>query len=933
MVESKGVFERKLVTLAIAVSSLTVVSVGILHARRRKRNSGGAGSLYVAKCEEKPQRRFRRILADNSFAPFVHLQTEENDIGSGHPFGQSIRWVLERSPPKFLLDRTYELPAGLDGSYQWVDTREKLETLASLLKNETEFAVDTEQHSYHSFDGFTALVQISTRETDYLVDTIALHDDMSILQDVFSNTAICKVFHGADSDILWLQRDFHIYVVNMFDTAKACSVLNKPHRSLAYLLKIYCDVTTNKAFQRADWRIRPLTEEMVEYARTDAHYLLYIAHELGLELTQQKSGETEKQNPELGVSVEGSLLEEAWRRSNLNCLQLFEKEGVADATATATTLVTRFRYLHGSPPPSQLDHNQEHLVIKLCEWRDRVARAEDESLRAVLSDGALIALASICPQTLEMIQSTVAAADASLQSTDEYSSPVKPTFDSPSPTLVKHVVEICNIIRSWSSTTFQEVSLTQTEAEANPRNYFAALMDKLYSALNLGPRRDAFLESYSIAEKDDEYISRNGTLGDRKTTKEWRRNAGISRMQFVKKFSCKAPVYHNCRIYADDGRLLCFCDRKKLDWYVKRGLAEFVQEDPPAVRLLFEPKGRPEDENNEFYIQSKSNRCVGCGESSHYLRYRIIPSCYRQHFPEYLKSHRSHDIVLLCVDCHEAAHKAAEKHKKKIAKEFGVPLFAKVLDAEGEQNQAAFADAEGEKGVSPLQLKNAAMALLRHGSTIPTQRREALEEVIKAYFGRETITQQDLKAALLVSMGAHERRRLSKRILAQGSNNANAAELVTRDDGSLPSSQDERLTPSGVETCTPSTQDDSIQEKNAEAQQMPPSPSSSVPSGDYMDRIILESLSAKRVSYRHKGRKNDSLLGHAAHGRRVVEIIMKQGGEDGIRVFCQEWRTVFVEALQPAFLPPGWDISHSGRREFGDFSVYKHPSSEEQSTS
>jgi cation-transporting P-type ATPase D len=23
------------------------------------------------------------------------------------------------------------------------------------------------------------------------------------------------------------------------------------------------------------------------------------------------------------------------------------------------------------------------------------------------------------------------------------------------------------------------------------------------------------------------------------------------------------------------------------------------------------------------------------------------------HFPEHLKSHRSHDIVLLCVDCHE----------------------------------------------------------------------------------------------------------------------------------------------------------------------------------------------------------------------------------------------------------------------------------------
>ena len=29
-----------------------------------------------------------------------------------------------------------------------------------------------------------------------------------------------QVFHGADGDIVWLQRDFHIYVVNLFDTAK-----------------------------------------------------------------------------------------------------------------------------------------------------------------------------------------------------------------------------------------------------------------------------------------------------------------------------------------------------------------------------------------------------------------------------------------------------------------------------------------------------------------------------------------------------------------------------------------------------------------------------------------------------------------------------------------------------------------------------------------
>jgi hypothetical protein len=43
--------------------------------------------------------------------------------------------------------------------------------------------------------GYTALMQISTQKADYLIDTIALHDVMSILRPVFANPSICKVVH------------------------------------------------------------------------------------------------------------------------------------------------------------------------------------------------------------------------------------------------------------------------------------------------------------------------------------------------------------------------------------------------------------------------------------------------------------------------------------------------------------------------------------------------------------------------------------------------------------------------------------------------------------------------------------------------------------------------------------------------------------------
>ena len=65
-----------------------------------------------------------------------------------------------------------------------------------------------------------------------------------------------QVFHGADMDIGWLQRDFGLYVVNMFDTGQASRVLGLERFSLAFLLKNYCNVIADKQYQLADWRLR-----------------------------------------------------------------------------------------------------------------------------------------------------------------------------------------------------------------------------------------------------------------------------------------------------------------------------------------------------------------------------------------------------------------------------------------------------------------------------------------------------------------------------------------------------------------------------------------------------------------------------------------------------------------------------------------------------
>lgn len=120
----------------------------------------------------------------------------------------------------------------------------------------TEFAVDVEHNSYRSFLGLTCLIQISTREQDFIVDPFPVWSHMSILNEPFTNASILKVFHGAEKDIIWLQRDFGIYVVNMVDTFEFMKALQFPKKSLQALVHRYFDIVLDKKLQKADWRIR-----------------------------------------------------------------------------------------------------------------------------------------------------------------------------------------------------------------------------------------------------------------------------------------------------------------------------------------------------------------------------------------------------------------------------------------------------------------------------------------------------------------------------------------------------------------------------------------------------------------------------------------------------------------------------------------------------
>jgi len=74
-----------------------------------------------------------------------------------------------------------------------VTTPAELDQMMKELEVTTEIAVDLEHHSFRTFLGLTCLIQISTREKDYIIDALTLRDDLEVLNDIFTRPKIVKV--------------------------------------------------------------------------------------------------------------------------------------------------------------------------------------------------------------------------------------------------------------------------------------------------------------------------------------------------------------------------------------------------------------------------------------------------------------------------------------------------------------------------------------------------------------------------------------------------------------------------------------------------------------------------------------------------------------------------------------------------------------------
>ncbi|XP_072537142.1 exosome complex component 10 [Salminus brasiliensis] len=311
-----------------------------------------------------------------ALADFIHqLRTQEHmDDMFAHPYQYEVDHLVMPESLKSKPEPQLYKPLA-ETSCKFIETLDDLVALNEKLANSTEFAVDLEHHSYRSFLGITCLMQISTREEDFIIDTLELRSEMYILNESFTDPTIVKVFHGADSDIEWLQKDFGVYVVNMFDTHHAARSLNLGRNSLDHLLKLYCNVDSNKRYQLADWRIRPLPEEMLTYAQADTHYLLYVYDRLRADLFDAANGQS-------------NLVQVVWSKSKDLCLKKYVKP-----------IFTEESYMELYRKQKKSFNSQQLAAFRhLYGWRDKLARVEDESTGYVLPNHMMMKIAEELPK-------------------------------------------------------------------------------------------------------------------------------------------------------------------------------------------------------------------------------------------------------------------------------------------------------------------------------------------------------------------------------------------------------------------------------------------------------------------------------------------------------------------------------------------------------
>lgn len=169
--------------------------------------------------------------------------------------------------------------------YEMVQTDQQLQDCCQQATQATNIALDSEFIRQYTFYPRLALLQLYDGITVWLIDPLLIND-WQPLRTLLSDPQINKILHAAGEDLTVLQLVIGEVPRNLWDTQIMAAFAGEPlAASYTDLVQRYLQVTLSKQWQRADWLQRPLPVQQLEYAASDAYYLLPLADKLQSLLT------------------------------------------------------------------------------------------------------------------------------------------------------------------------------------------------------------------------------------------------------------------------------------------------------------------------------------------------------------------------------------------------------------------------------------------------------------------------------------------------------------------------------------------------------------------------------------------------------------------------------------------------------------------------
>lgn len=173
----------------------------------------------------------------------------------------------------------------MNESYTLVTTPAQLDQFLGSLQRHQSIALDTEADSLHHYHEKLCLMQLTAGGEHWLVDPLSENLDLTPLVKLLERRDL--IMHGADYDLRLMHRAYQFRPWRIFDTMIAAQILGRRQIGLAALVEEVSGVELSKHGQRADWSVRPLSQDLLEYAVLDVRYLHRLADQLTREMREK----------------------------------------------------------------------------------------------------------------------------------------------------------------------------------------------------------------------------------------------------------------------------------------------------------------------------------------------------------------------------------------------------------------------------------------------------------------------------------------------------------------------------------------------------------------------------------------------------------------------------------------------------------------------